>query len=189
MTRPIILAGDTVLRAPAAPVPSSMLGTPELQTLIEEMVATMRAAPGVGLAAPQIGVGLQLIVLEEDDESMAHLTDAERKERGRIRVPLTAIINPVLRRAGDADETFVEGCLSVPGYSALVARARAVEVEGLAPDGTPLSLHATGWPARILQHECDHLAGTLYVDRMITRSFTAHLQQTRAAAVTPAGGA
>ena len=173
MTRPIAFAGDPVLRAAASPVPPSMFDTPELHALVDEMVAVMRAAPGVGLAAPQIGVGLQIIVLEDDDESMAHLSEAERKERGRIRVPVTAIVNPVLRRLGEADDTFAEGCLSIPGYSALVARAHEVEVTGLAPDGSTLSLRATGWPARILQHECDHLGGTLYVDRMVSRSFAA----------------
>ena len=168
---PIVYAGDSVLRAVAAPVPLSMLGTQKLRALVDEMVEVMRAAPGVGLAAPQIGVGLRVIVVEDDDESMAHLTEEERRERGRVRLPLTAIINPVLRRTSDADDTFVEGCLSVPGYGAQVARARDVEVEGLTVGGAPLKLQLSGWPARILQHECDHLAGTLYVDRMITRTF------------------
>ena len=168
---PIVYAGDSVLRAVAAPVPLSMFGTRQLKSLVEEMVAVMRAAPGVGLAAPQIGIGWRVIVVEDDDESMAHLSEAERLERGRVRLPLTAIINPVLRRIGDADETFVEGCLSVPGYGAQVARAREVEVDGLTVDGAPLKLRLAGWPARILQHECDHLAGTLYIDRMISRTF------------------
>jgi formyl-CoA transferase len=149
-----------------------MLGTPQLRGLVDEMVAAMRAAPGVGLAAPQIGAGLQVIVVEDNDERMAHLTEAERAERGRVGLPLTAIVNPVLRRIGDAEETFFEGCLSVPGYAAMVPRALEVEVEGLTPEGAPLKLRATGWPARILQHECDHLAGTLYLDRMHSRTFT-----------------
>jgi len=168
---PIVYAGDSVLRAVAAPVPLSMFGTRQLRSLVEEMVAVMRAAPGVGLAAPQIGIGWRVIVVEDDDESMAHLSEEERLERGRVRLPLTAIINPVLKRIGDVDETFVEGCLSVPGYGAQVARAREVEVDGLTVDGAPLKLRLAGWPARILQHECDHLAGTLYIDRMISRTF------------------
>ena len=172
MTLPILHAGSAVLRARAAPVPAELFGTPKLRELVDEMVATMRAAPGVGLAAPQIGVGWQVIVLEDRDESMAHLSEEERSQRGRIRVPLTVIVNPVLRLIDGNQATFLEGCLSVPGYAALVARAHQVEVEGLAPDGTPLSLRASGWPARILQHECDHLAGTLYVDRMLSRSFS-----------------
>jgi peptide deformylase len=168
----IVAAGDAVLRAPAAPVPPQLLGTPELRSLVEKMVAAMRAAPGVGLAAPQIGVGLQVIVLEDLEKYMAHLDADERAKRGRVEVPLTVIVNPALRRIGDAKDTFFEGCLSVPGYTALVSRAHEVEVTGLDPAGAPLEMRATGWPARILQHEVDHLQGTLYVDRMRSRSFT-----------------
>jgi peptide deformylase len=178
LTESIVTAGDPVLRMPAAPVPQEMLGTPALRGLIELMVAAMRAAPGVGLAAPQIGVGLRLIVLEDAPPLMAHLSEAERAERGRVEVPLTAIVNPVLRAIGEPQDTFFEGCLSVPGYTALVARAHEVEVEGLTPEGAPLVLRAAGWPARILQHECDHLAGTLYVDRMLSRSL-ATVEQAR----------
>ncbi len=168
----IVTAGEPVLRAPAAAVPAGMLDTPELRKLIDEMVVTMRAAPGVGLAAPQIGVPLQVIVFEDRDEYMAQLTPEQRAERGRTPVPLTAIVNPVLRVISETQQTFFEGCLSVPGYAAQVARADEVEIEGLTPGGEPIKLRARGWPARILQHECDHLAGTLYVDRMLTRSFS-----------------
>jgi peptide deformylase len=169
----IVSAGDPVLRNPALPVPPELFGTPELRALADVMVEAMRNAPGVGLAGPQLGVNLRIIVLEDTSERMSHLTDEERAERARRDVPLTVLLNPVLTRV-DVDkeeaELFFEGCLSVPGYTALVPRARTVEVTALQLDGTPTSLRASGWPARILQHECDHLDGTLYVDRMLSRS-------------------
>lgn len=172
MTAPsIVQAGHPVLRTPAAPVPAEMIGTPELEHLITRMITAMRQAPGVGLAAPQIGVGLQLIVLEDTEERMARLTPAQRDERGRRPLPLTVILNPALRLIEGESAVFFEGCLSVVGYTALVERALAVEVTGLTRDGEPLRWEASGWPARILQHEVDHVRGTLYVDRMLTRSF------------------
>ncbi len=171
---PIVRAGRPVLRATAAPVDPERIGTPEIQSLIAAMVRAMRAAPGVGLAAPQIGVGLQIIVLEDRDELMSRLSPAQREERGRTPFPLTAIVNPSLRVLPGARATFFEGCLSVPGYMALVERDLAVEVTGLDAAGQPLRWEARGWPARILQHEVDHLRGALYVDRMISRSFAAN---------------
>jgi len=171
--RKIVLVGTPVLRERAAEVGPDMLGTPALRNLVAEMVETMRKAPGVGLAAPQIGVPLRVIVLEDNDSSMSYLTEAERRARGRVAVPLTAIVNPVLRFLGKEKHIFAEGCLSVPGYSAQVARFAEVEVTGLTPEGEPYSWGTSGWPARILQHEVDHLDGTLYVDRMNTRTLAA----------------
>jgi peptide deformylase len=167
----IVQAGHPVLRVPAAPVPVEMIGTPELDDLVVYMVAAMRQAPGVGLAAPQIGIGLQIIVLEDDEARMARLTPEQRAERGRRPFPLTVILNPELRLVEGERAVFFEGCLSVAGYTALVERALAVEVTGITQRGEPLQWSASGWPARILQHEVDHLRGTLYVDRMLTRSF------------------
>ena len=167
----IVQAGDPVLRRVADPVPPEKLDTAELRALIDEMVATMRAAPGVGLAAPQIGVAWQLIVVEDDVDRASSLSDSEREERGRTPLPLTAIVNPRLEIIGEQRATFFEGCLSVSGWSALVTRALKVEVKGLTPAGDPLNLRLAGWPARILQHEVDHLRGVLYVDRMLSRSF------------------
>jgi peptide deformylase len=135
------------------------------------MVAAMRAAPGVGLAAPQIGVGLQVIVLEDAEALMAKLSPGERAARGRTPFPLKVIINPKLTSRGRGRATFFEGCLSVKGYMALVERDLEVEVTGLDERGNPLVWQASGWPARILQHEVDHLLGTLYVDRMQSRTF------------------
>lgn len=167
----IVHAGHPALRRPASLVSPAQLGSAGLFALVEAMVAAMRAAPGVGLAAPQLGVSLRILVAEDRAERMTHLTDEELAERARTDVPLVAIVNPVLESAGGGEDTFFEGCLSVPGYSALVSRAHQVVVSGVTPAGEPLRMSATGWPARILQHELDHLDGKLYVDRMISRSF------------------
>jgi peptide deformylase len=167
----IVHAGDPILRAPAALVREEQFGTPELLALIDRMVDEMRRAPGVGLAAPQLGIGLRILVMEDTADRMSHLTDEEREERKRSDVPLTAIVNPVLELAGEELAIHFEGCLSVPGYSALVPRAYEVVVSGKNPMGGAMRMRASGWPARILQHELDHLDGRLYVDRMITRSF------------------
>ncbi len=176
---PVVQAGHPVLRAVAAPVERARLGSKELGALVQKMVAVMRAAPGVGLAAPQIGVGLQLIVLEDAEALMAKLTPPERALRGRVPYPLQVLINPKLRFVGDERATFFEGCLSVKGYMALVERALSVEVTGLDEHGNDVAFTVSGWPARILQHEIDHLNGTLYVDRMMTRTFCCNEEASR----------
>lgn len=169
---PIVQIGAPVLRQRAAEVAPERITNPEIQRLIADMVAAMREAPGVGLAAPQLGVPLRVLVLEDRAELMARLTQGELRERERVEVPLRVFINPVLRPVGDERRTFFEGCLSVQGYTALVERSLEVEVTGLDERGQAHAMHVRGWPARILQHEVDHLDGTLYVDRMLSRSFS-----------------
>jgi peptide deformylase len=169
---PIVQIGAPVLRARAAEVAPERIATREIQDLVATMIATMRAAPGVGLAAPQIGVPLRIIVLEDRAETIAKLSDVERRERERVAFGPRVIVNPVLRPIGEARATFFEGCLSVSGYAGLVERAVEVEVTGLDEHAAPVTWRARGWPARILQHELDHLDGTVYVDRMRTRSFS-----------------
>jgi peptide deformylase len=172
MTLPsIVEAGAPLLRERAVDVPPDRIATPEVQDLIDRMIAVMRAAPGVGLAAPQIDSALRVIVLEDTEAAVGQLTDIERRERGRAPFPLRVIVNPVLRQVGEERATFFEGCLSVRGYVGLVERSLEVEVAGLDRLGIPQSWRVRGWPARILQHEIDHLDGILYVDRMATRSF------------------
>jgi peptide deformylase len=177
---PIVRVGDPVLRTRAAEVAAETIGTPELQSLFATMIAAMRSAPGVGLAAPQIASPLRVIVLEDREELMARLIPDERRERERTPFGVRVIVNPVLTEIGEERATFFEGCLSVPGYTGLVERQRAVEVTGLDEHATPIRWRVSGWPARILQHEVDHLEGTIYVDRMMTRSFaTTELAATR----------
>ena len=169
----IVRAGAPVLRARATEVDPAEIGGKALRDLVRTMVESMRRAPGVGLAAPQIGVSKRVIVLEDAERLMATLSPALRVERGRAPFALRVIINPVLELVGadDPQPTFFEGCLSVPGMSALVPRRLDVVVRGLDEKGDKVEWAASGWPARILQHEVDHLDGTLYVDRMISRTF------------------
>ena len=168
---PIVECGDPVLRRPAEPVGPSDLRTSKLRLLIAQMRATMEAAPGVGLAAPQVGVPIQLAVLHDGPERWGQLTEGERAARERHGLEFTVLINPALRPAGDGDTvSFYEGCLSVPGLTGVVARHRAVRVEALDEHGQPVDRVFSGWAARIVQHEVDHLRGRLYLDRVETRS-------------------
>jgi peptide deformylase len=167
----ITQTGAPVLRERTQDVTVEELQTPAFQTLIGRMVEVMRAAPGVGLAAPQVSVSKRVFVLEDKDELMASLTAQERAERERLPVPLRVFVNPVVTPIGDEKVMFFEGCLSVNGFAGLVERWREVEVQALDEHGQAITWRVRGWPARILQHEMDHLDGTLYVDRMVTRSF------------------
>jgi peptide deformylase len=167
----IVECGDPVLRAAAERVDPSSLRTPAMQRLIAQMRATMEAAPGVGLAAPQIGVPIQLAVLQDGPERWGHLPDDVRETRERSELPFTVLVNPVLLPVDeDGTASFYEGCLSVPGLTGLVARHRTVRVEALDQNGHAVELVLHGWPARIAQHEVDHLRGILYLDRVETRS-------------------
>jgi peptide deformylase len=162
--------GEPVLRTHAKPMQPEEILLPSTQELIAAMRETMTDAPGVGLAAPQVGLPLQLAVIEDREENMKDLTRELLAERERKPVPFHVIINPVLKLESPAEVEFFEGCLSLPGLMALVARARKVKVECLDEHGCPKVIRASGWYARILQHEIDHLLGTLYVDRMRTVS-------------------
>lgn len=168
----IVQAGDPVLRQPARPLRPEEIASPFIQELIVSMRMTMYDAPGVGLAAPQVGESLQLAVVEDDEEHLDMISPARRAELRRTALPFTALINPALTPVGDESDEFFEGCLSVEGYSAMVRRHRKVRVEALDGRGKPIRLELEGWPARIVQHELDHLAGVLYVDRMDPRTFT-----------------
>jgi peptide deformylase len=162
--------GDPVLRAKAAEVDPRDIGTPEFRRLVEAMSDAMRAA-GVGLAAPQIGASLQVVVMEDPAAYSAKLPEAERLEKEREPFELKVMINPVLREIGTETRDFFEGCLSIKGYTAMVRRHREVSVSYLDENGAPQTWQPRGWSARIVQHEYDHLQGVLYTDRMLPRSF------------------
>ncbi|WP_433192303.1 peptide deformylase [Nocardia sp. CA-107356] len=164
---PIVTAGDPVLRSPAAPYDGQLTDT-QLDRLVLAMRETMHAAPGVGLAAPQVGIPLRLAVLEDP----AEVTDEVRTARARIPLPFRILINPTYEPIGDTRSAFFEGCLSMPGWQAVVARHASVRLRGHDDRGRELDEEVSGWPARIVQHETDHLNGTLYIDRAITRSLT-----------------
>jgi peptide deformylase len=163
--------GELVLREPARPLRLDEIRSPEIQRLIIAMRDTLRDAPGVGLAAPQVGCGLQLAIIEDKAEYQQAILSEQLAERGRVPLPLQVIINPTLSIVDATPKLFFEGCLSVAGFTALVPRAAKVRVEGLDETGVPLLIEAEGWHARILQHEFDHLQGRLYLDSMLPRSF------------------
>ncbi|KAI3775022.1 hypothetical protein L1987_49590 [Smallanthus sonchifolius] len=167
----IVQAGDPVLHEPAREVRPEEIGSDRIQKIIDDMVKVMRGAPGVGLAAPQLGIPLKIIVLEDTEEYIGYAPKEDIKAQDRRPFDLLVIINPNLQKKGNRSALFFEGCLSVDGYRAMVERFLDVEVTGLDRYGQPIKVSASGWQARILQHECDHLAGTLYVDKMIKRTF------------------
>jgi peptide deformylase len=166
----LVQVGEEVLRQPARELSSEEIVSAEIQQLIEHMRETLRDAPGVGLAAPQVGVGIQLAVIEDLPEYSKTMTPEQIAERERTPVAFHVIVNPRLVPAGDGKVEFFEGCLSVNGYTALVPRHRRVRVDCLDEKARPRTIEASGWYARILQHEIDHLNGTVYVDRMNPRT-------------------
>jgi peptide deformylase len=168
----IVQVGDPVLRQPAHALSVREINGKEVRKLIDRMRQAMRDAPGVGLAAPQVGVPLQLAVIEDLEEYHKDVDREELAARGRRPVPFQVIINPKIVERGGETAGFFEGCLSLSGFSAVVARALHVQVECLNERGENKVIQASGWHARILQHEIDHLAGTLYIDRMDSRTFT-----------------
>jgi peptide deformylase len=168
----IIQAGEDVLRVPARKLSRDEVLSEKTRDLIEHMRETLRHAPGVGLAAPQVGISLQLAVIEDREEYHKKLTAEQLAERQRQPVPFHVIINPRIVSSDGTHVEFFEGCLSVSGYSAVVPRARTVTVEYVNELAETKRVQAVGWYARILQHEIDHLGGILYVDRMKSRTLT-----------------
>ena len=156
---------DPVLRKKAKKVPAV---TAEIRALIDDMIETMRAAPGVGLAATQIGVGQRVITVEYAEEPDAE-EPAKEPVEGEAPPPpkpvLYILINPEITRASREKIAGIEACLSVPGFAGEVERHVEVVVKGFNPQGAPVRIKAKGWLARIFQHEVDHLDGILYVDR------------------------
>lgn len=172
MILPIVQAGDPTLRGRPRPLSVKEIRSAEIQQLVENMRETMRAAPGVGLAAPQVGQALQLVVIEDRVEYHGKLSTEQKATRGRVPVDFYALVNPEIVSRSEENVTFFEGCLSLDGFCALVPRAVKVRVKYLDARGNLQSLEASGWHARIIQHELDHLQGTLYIDRMLSRTFT-----------------
>jgi peptide deformylase len=174
---PIVQAGDPVLRRPAAPyegqLPAALLGR-----LLDAMTTTMRAAPGVGLAAPQVGLSLAIAVVEDPGDPDPTRSAARRRRP----TPWRALVNPAYRPLGEARDAFYEGCLSVRGYLAVRARWRDIRLTGQDETGADLDEEVSGWAARILQHETDHLSGRLYLDGAELRSLCAEEHAARWAA-------
>ena len=171
-TLKIVQVGDAGLRSQGRQLSVKQVRSKEIQQLIEWMRHTMNDAPGVGLAAPQVGLPFQLAVIEDKREYMQDIPVEILKERERQPVSFHVIVNPRITSSGSRIVTFFEGCLSLNGFVALVPRSSQVTVECLDHRGKPQIIHASGWHARILQHEISHLTGELYIDRMISRSFS-----------------
>jgi len=163
----IVQAGHPVLRHVAAPF-EGQVSDAELGHLIDLMRSVMHKAPGVGLAAPQLGIPLQLAVLEDQfavDPDVAAV-------RGREPLPFFAMLNPRYQALGTASVAFYEGCLSIGGLQAAVLRPESVRLDFTAPDGTEVQRTFSGWQARIVQHETDHVHGVLFLDRAELRSIS-----------------
>ena len=153
--RNVLKMGHPLLRQVAAPVAS--LGSPELHELIADMDDTMRALSGAGIAAPQIGVGLRVVIFElKDNPRYPHIAP----------VPYTVLVNPVLTPIGSEQEEGWEGCLSVPGLRGLVPRYRHLRYQGFDQHGQALDRTVEGFHARVVQHEVDHLDGVLFPQRI-----------------------
>jgi peptide deformylase len=167
----IVQVGAVVLRRPATSIDPRAIGSSELADVIDALEAGLVEAPGVGLAAPQIGVPWRVVLVQDPPEFHTRVSEARLAELERTPVEPYVLINPEIERVGDVRRTFFEGCLSIDGYCALVERCRTVRVRWLDPEGGHHDEVASGWHARILQHEVDHLNGILYIDRMYTRSF------------------
>ncbi len=149
--RPIVFHPDPILRRKARKVTDF---GPDMQKLIDDMVETMREAPGVGLAAPQVDVPLRLIVVEYSED-----------EEDETPPKLYVLINPEIMRLSDETEVGTEGCLSIPGFVGDVERPTGAVIKGLNRHGKPIRVKPEGWLARIFQHEIDHLEGVLFIDR------------------------
>ena len=158
--RTLLKMGDPRLLQQARPV--NEFDTPALHELLADMQDTMAAAQGAGLAAPQIGVDLQVVIFGTDAPNPRY-PDAPI-------VPRTVLINPVITPVGDEEEAGWEGCLSVPGLRGLVPRHRRIRYQGRDPQGRRIDRDVDGFHARVVQHECDHLQGVLYPMRV--RDFT-----------------
>jgi peptide deformylase len=145
-----------VLRSPAKPVPKQAFRDPLFQKLVDDMRETMYEYEGVGLAAPQVHEALRLAVIEVPGKD----------ERAAAEVPFTVLVNPVVTPLDEERVDAWEGCLSIPDLRGVVPRLKRVKLDALGRHGKPYSVEAEGFFARVVQHECDHLDGCVYLDRM-----------------------
>ena len=160
--------GHPAIRTPSEAVPKESIASPEMQRFLDDMIDTMREYEGVGLAAPQVHILQRIAVIE---------VTANRRYPGEGPVPLTVLINPKILNASKRQVTDWEGCLSVNELRGKVPRAEALEVEAYTRTGERAVIRAQGFFARVIQHECDHLAGKVFLDRMPDLSTLTHLRE------------
>lgn len=166
-THPIVRMGAPILKRPALAVEDPT--GPEVAALIADMLESMEAAGGVGLAAPQIGVGLRVVIFEVP----------EGRSSDGVVIPVTPLINPLIEPLDEETEEAYESCLSVPGLAGMVPRWRRIGYRGFTPEGRLIEREAAGFHARVLQHECDHLDGILYPMRMTDMSTFGFVEELR----------
>ena len=160
--------GHPVIRTPSQAVPKEHILTPAFQQFIDDMIETMHEYDGVGLAAPQVHVSMQVAVIE---------VTQNRRYPGEGPIPLTVLINPKILAASKRLLTDWEGCLSVHEFRGKVPRAESLDVEAYNRKGERVKCHAQGFFARVIQHECDHLTGKVFLDRMPELSTLSHLHE------------
>ena len=160
--------GHPVIRTPAQAVPKEHITSPELQRILDDMIATMHEYEGVGLAAPQVHLSKQIAVIE---------AQGNRRYPGEGPIPLTVLINPKILATSKRQLEDWEGCLSVHEFRGRVPRAESLEVETYNRKGEKVKFQAHGFFARVIQHECDHLAGKVFLDRMPNLSTLTHLHE------------
>lgn len=168
--------GDPVLRNVAQRVETDYIQTSEFKKLTDAMVKTMRMSKGVGIAAPQIGESVQVFAMEFPEKYIHAIRKRGIKEEVLQAMelsafPLKIFVNPEFQVIDQEIFEFPEGCVSIPGFKGIVPRYRAVELQAMDVNGKEVSWKAYGWPARIIQHEIDHLNGTLYIDKMKPGTF------------------
>lgn len=168
----IVHLGDPSLRQNTRRIPPDDIRTSFIQELVASMRQTMNDASGVGLAGPQIGEALQIAVMEDSGSHLESMSVARRKELNRTSLPFTVLINPIIEPLTSSIAEYFEGCLSCPDLFGLVKRWQSVKLISLDGDGRRTEAVYDGWPARIVQHEVDHLNGVLFLDRTESRTLT-----------------
>jgi len=172
--RPVLRLGDPRLRCRSAPV--EQFDTPELHALVSDLRDTMAACDGAGLAAPQIGVPLRVVI---------YGITANPRYPEAPPIPETVLVNPLLTPLGEEEQLGWEGCLSVPGLRGEVRRWRRLLIEAFGPGGQPIEREVEGFHARVVQHECDHLDGLLFPDRLVSTQRFGFSEELRAAGLIP----
>ncbi|MFQ6538201.1 MULTISPECIES: peptide deformylase [Aphanothece] len=177
--RPVLRLGDPRLRQVATPLSGEAIGSGELRALLQDLRDTMAARDGAGLAAPQIGVPLRVVIFG---------VSANPRYPEAPPIPETVLINPLISPLGLERESGWEGCLSVPGLRGRVPRWSRIRYEGLDAEGRPLAREVAGFHARVVQHECDHLDGVLFPDRIEERTTLGFTEELAAAGLLPTAG-